>query len=158
MRKIERHIIHASASPNNRDIGVKEIASWHKERGFNNIGYHYVIRRDGAIETGRPLEQVGAHVQGQNKGSIGTCLVGAGLSINDFTSFQLDALKRLHEEICIRFPNITLHGHREYANKSCPGFNIRELILVWYPTFTTPKAKPLTMWKRIANVLNINKA
>jgi N-acetylmuramoyl-L-alanine amidase len=157
MRAIKRHIIHASASPKNRDIGVKEITKWHQERGFKTVGYHYVIRRDGTIETGRPLEQIGAHVQGHNKDSIGTCLVGAGLSMADFTPEQLNALKGLHEELARRFPNLTLHGHREYANKSCPGFNVRDLIPVWYPPFEAPKPKPLTMWQRMVQALTTKK-
>ena len=158
MRSIKRHIIHASASPNNRDIGVKEITRWHKERGWKSCGYHFIIRRDGTIELGRPLEQIGAHVAGHNKDSIGTCLVGAGLSLADFNPAQLNALKGLHEGLASRFPNITLHGHREYANKSCPGFDIRDLIPVWYPPFTTPKPKPLTTWQRLAQAVGIKKA
>lgn len=154
MRTIRRHIIHASATPNHRDHGVVDIRRWHKEKGWRDIGYHFVIRRDGRIETGRPIEQAGAHVAGHNADSIGTCLIGAGVAFTDFTPAQLDALRGLHDGLASRFPNLTLHGHRELTkSKSCPGFNITELRAYWNPP-VPPKALEaprLTFWQRLFN-------
>ena len=126
MRTIRRHIIHASATPNTMDVGAREIDRWHKEKGWAGLGYHFVIRRNGVVETGRPIYKIGAHVAGHNKDSIGTCLIGAGLSLNDFTEAQKAALRRIDAQIKCDFPHVTTHGHREYANKSCPGFNIKD--------------------------------
>ena len=67
MRQIKQIIIHCSATPEGRNIGATTIRGWHKERGFSDIGYHYVIRLDGTIEEGRPIEQIGAHCQGHNR-------------------------------------------------------------------------------------------
>jgi N-acetylmuramoyl-L-alanine amidase len=72
-RKIDLLVVHCSATVATADIGAAVIRDWHKQRGFKDIGYHYVIRRDGKIERGRPEQQVGAHVQGFNAHSIGIC-------------------------------------------------------------------------------------
>ena len=69
MRRIDSIIIHCTASPDYMDIGVKEIDRWHKDRGWSQIGYHYVVRRNGEIERGRPIEQQGAHAKGANQTS-----------------------------------------------------------------------------------------
>lgn len=155
MRKITRHIIHASATPNERNHTAVDIDAWHKQRGWSGIGYHFVIRRNGKVETGRRLERMGAHVEGHNKDSIGTCLIGAGVSIKDFTPEQISSLKGLHEALSKQFPNLTIHGHREYANKSCPGFDISELLAVWYPPV---KPQPLTGLRRLAQTIFKRKA
>lgn len=69
-------VVHGAWTPPSLDIGREEIDQWHKERGFDQIGYHYVIRRDGTREIGRPFNVVGAHVAGQNAQSVGIVLVG----------------------------------------------------------------------------------
>lgn len=76
MRKINNIIVHYTASPDYMDVGRKEIKEWHLARGFSDIGYHYVIRRDGTIETGRDPKLPGAHARGRNSDSIGVCWVG----------------------------------------------------------------------------------
>ena len=58
------------------DIGAKEIKAWHKGKGWKDIGYHYVIRLNGKVELGRPLEKMGSHVVGYNRDSVGVCYVG----------------------------------------------------------------------------------
>lgn len=129
MRKINRIILHCSATRPSMDIGVEEITAWHKQRGFLTIGYHYVIRRDGEVEHGRPIEQVGAHCKGHNKDSIGICLVGGvtkgGAPEDNFTDDQFMSLTLLLSELRGEFgEGVTVHGHNEYANKACPCFDI----------------------------------
>ena len=99
MRKINWLVIHTAATRPSMDIGVKEIRQWHKAKGWSDIGYHYVIRRDGRVEKGRPESRVGAHVAGYNRDSIGICLVG-GVSENlvpenNYTEAQWKALEEL---------------------------------------------------------------
>lgn len=130
MRKIDKIIIHCSATKANQDIGVAEIDEWHKKRGWAGIGYHFVIRRNGKIEKGRPLEAIGAHCKGQNKNSIGICLAG-GININgepenNFTPAQFQSLRKLVADLKNNFPQATIHGHNEFANKACPCFNVQE--------------------------------
>lgn len=129
MRKIDKIIIHCSATPPNMDIGAATIDQWHKERGFNQIGYHFVIKRDGEIEDGRPLELVGAHVKGYNTGSIGICLIGGVdktmTAEDNFTDSQWRSLRNLLKICKADYKKATIHGHNEYAAKACPSFNVQ---------------------------------
>ena len=76
MRYINEIILHCTATKEGIDFNATDIDRWHKERGFKKIGYHYVIRLDGTIEEGRPLEEMGAHATGHNAHSIGIVYVG----------------------------------------------------------------------------------
>lgn len=111
------------------DIGVKEIDEWHKQRGWSGIGYHWVIRRNGVIEDGRPINKVGAHVKGYNTGSLAICLVG-GVDIEmnpvpNFTDKQWHTLELMVRGIKAQIPYITIHGHNEFDHrKSCPSFSV----------------------------------
>ena len=128
MRKINEIIVHCAATREGRDFTVEDITRWHKARGFATIGYHFVIYRDGSIHEGRPLEQVGAHCVGHNKHSIGICYIGGcasdGKTPKDTrTSEQKEALLALLRRLKARFPNATIHGHRDFAAKACPSFD-----------------------------------
>ena len=76
MRNIRLIILHCSATPEGQDFSVEDIDRWHRQRGFNCIGYHWVVYRDGSVHPGRPEEMVGAHCKGYNQHSIGVCYVG----------------------------------------------------------------------------------
>jgi N-acetylmuramoyl-L-alanine amidase len=127
MRAINKIIVHCSATKEGNKISATTIDRWHKDRGWRCIGYHYVVRIDGSIEYGRPVQDIGAHVKGKNKHSIGVCYIG-GLDANmepkdtrtrdqkESLLYLLKTLKRLH-------PDATIHGHRDFANKACPCFD-----------------------------------
>lgn len=123
MREINRIIVHCSATPAGMDIGRDEIDQWHRDRGFNGIGYHFVIRRSGDVEIGRPENEVGAHTRGHNEDSIGICLVGGKASFN-FTADQIAELVELVEALEDRYPGATVHGHNEFSAKLCPQFDV----------------------------------
>lgn len=128
MRKINQIIVHCSATPEGKNFHANDIDRWHKERGFDRIGYHYVIDLDGTIEKGRTIEKVGAHVKGHNSNSIGVCYIGGlasdGKTPKDTrTVEQKTSLLRLLRELKSQFPAVTIHGHREFANKACPCFD-----------------------------------
>lgn len=131
MRTINQIIIHCSATPAGKNIGATTIRAWHLERGFSDIGYHYVIRLDGTIEHGRPVGQIGAHCQNHNRNSIGICYVG-GLSYDGKypkdtrTPAQREALCKLVHQLLSQYPNATVHGHNEFANKACPCFDVQQ--------------------------------
>lgn len=140
MRKITAIVIHCSATRANvdenitlpgEDIGAREIDSWHRQRGFSGIGYHYVIRRDGRVEMGRPLAQAGAHVAGHNSTTIGICLVGGvdakNKAENNFEPKQWAALKKLVGELKRDYPGAEIKGHRDFPKvaKDCPCFDAR---------------------------------
>ncbi|MEG0012459.1 MAG: N-acetylmuramoyl-L-alanine amidase [Muribaculaceae bacterium] len=128
MRKIDKIIVHCSATPEGRNVTTADIKQWHIERGFSDIGYHYVIYLDGSVHRGRAESIVGAHCSGQNATSIGVCYVGGvakdGKTAKDTrTAAQKAALVELLESLVVRYPNATIHGHREYAAKACPCFD-----------------------------------
>ena len=122
MRPISLHIIHCSAST----FGdAAEIRRWHKARGWSDIGYHFVIRPDGEIEVGRTLDKIGAHCEGQNTQSIGTCLIGN----TKFSEAQFAALRRIHGMLQALFPGIKAYGHRHFnPHKTCPNFEIETVL------------------------------
>jgi hypothetical protein len=109
---------------------VEEISRWHKQRGFNRIGYHWVIDRNGEVAKGRAENEVGAHVKDYNTGSIGISLVGGfGSNENDpfeknFTVEQDKALRSLINGVKTRTAITKIRGHNEVAAKACPGFNV----------------------------------
>ena len=130
MRKINEIIVHCSATAEGRDYTVCDIDRWHKSRGWQCIGYHYVIYRDGSVHTGRPVAQIGAHCTGHNANSIGVCYIGGcaadGKTPKDTrTPQQREALRRLVADLQKQYPGATVHGHREFAAKACPSFDVK---------------------------------
>ncbi len=168
-RKITDIIIHCAATPNGRNFRATDIDAMHKARGFKratqatrnfnptlkHIGYHYIICVNGDIETGRGLEEVGAHVQGNNSRSIGICLIG----LDKYSKAQWESLRtcvinlssiiqnRPHAtaEGAINAYNdmgIKVRGHRDYSPdlngdgqitrnewiKDCPNFTVADWI------------------------------
>ena len=130
MRAIGKIIIHCAATPEGKDFTTADIDRWHRARGFEGIGYHYVIYRDGSVHAGRAEERVGAHCKGHNGDSIGVCYIG-GCSVDGKTpkdtrtAAQKAALERLVRELKGRYPHATIHGHGEFAAKACPSFDVR---------------------------------
>ena len=129
MRTIDKIIIHCSATLPGQRVDVETITRWHKQRGFKTIGYHFFIDRSGTIHAGRPLEQQGAHCKGQNARSIGICYEGGlnkeGKPYDTRTILQRIAMKELVAQLQERFTEATVHGHREFANKACPCFDVQ---------------------------------
>ncbi len=125
MKHIDTIIVHCSATREGRDYTAADIDRWHRERGFRCIGYHYVIRRDGTVETGRPLPQMGAHCNWRdpatgttwNDHSIGICYVGGcgrdGRPKDTRTLGQHRALRVLIGKLCREFPIRRVMGHRD---------------------------------------------
>ncbi|WP_237673814.1 N-acetylmuramoyl-L-alanine amidase [Vreelandella profundi] len=125
--------IHCAATTASMDIGVDEIRQWHLARGWRDVGYHYVIRRDGTLERGRPESQTGAHVGGYNTGNIGVCMAGGvkddGVTPEDnFTAAQWSALDALLTELHERYPKALIMGHNGFPgheSRGCPCFDWR---------------------------------
>lgn len=133
MRIITELVVHCSATKPDQDIGVAEIRDWHVgQNGWNDVGYHYVIRRDGKIEVGRYIDEVGAHAKGHNENSVGICMVG-GINSNgnpdaNFTFKQYDALHQLLLTLCHNYDRPKILGHRDLpdVSKACPSFDAVE--------------------------------
>ncbi len=133
MRKIDKIIIHCSATKAKMNIGAKEITAWHKRRGFNTIGYHLVVNRSGKQELGRKISKIGAHCKGQNKNSLGICLVGGidenGIAQNNFTKEQFDCLELVLRNYLIQFPRAKIYAHNQFSSKACPSFELQEWLV-----------------------------
>ncbi len=144
LNSVKYLVVHCAATPPSRDLGVAEIRAMHKQRGFNDVGYHYVIRRDGRVEKGRADSVVGAHVQGFNSVSLGICMVGGinakGWSENNFTPEQFAALRQLLMTLKAKYTTAEILGHRDLSPdknrdgkisrnewmKDCPCFDVRD--------------------------------
>ena len=120
MRRITKIYIHHSALP--RDKGIDEIRELHIGRGFDDIGYHFVIDQSGKVWTGRPIDKEGANVKGDNKESIGICVCGNCDEKSPLKS-QIEALEKLVLELCKKWGKLEILGHRDYSNSDtqCPG-------------------------------------
>lgn len=130
--EIKNIVIHCSATPDGQDFSAEEINEWHKQRGWSEIGYHFVIRRDGRIEVGRDLDEWGAHVKGHNTGSWGVCLIGGpgDYTENDFTVAQWRALVDTIIFLKRLAPNAEIKGHRDFPGvaKECPCFDVQTFL------------------------------
>tara|TARA_R110002020_G_scaffold125730_5_gene283097 strand:+ start:21 stop:458 length:438 start_codon:yes stop_codon:yes gene_type:complete len=133
MRKINKLIVHCTATPQFKDFTVDDVRGWHvKGNGWSDIGYHYLIRLDGSVELGRPVKKSGAHVAGHNKSSIGIAYVG-GMDkqmdewIDTRTNEQKDSLFNLLMDLKFEFPKAVVYGHNDFTDKKvCPCFDAKK--------------------------------
>ena len=131
-RSIKEIIYHCAATPEGKAFSVADIRSWHIQRGWKDIGYHYVVLLDGTIAPGRPEAQVGSHVEGHNSGTLGVVYVGGvasdGKTAKDTrTPAQKAALLAIGRALIKKYPTVTkVTGHNQYASKACPSFDVRK--------------------------------
>ena len=133
MRKINKIIVHCSATPEGKDVKTETIKDWHVNGNhWKDIGYHYVIELDGSIHNGRDESVIGAHCSGQNADSIGICYVGGVAKDcktpkDTRTTAQRDALIKLLNELRAKYPKAIIQGHRDFpgVNKACPSFDAK---------------------------------
>ena len=129
MRKIDDIIIHCTATEAGHDYSVDQIRQWHKANGWKDIGYHYVIRLDGSVEVGRPIQQPGAHCRGHNEHSIGIAYVGGllrGVPHDTRTPAQRRRLRGLVADLQ-KIYRCPMHLHHDYNPlKACPCFKMND--------------------------------
>ena len=138
-RDVKWIAIHASATYPSMRVDRERIKGWHLKRGFSDIGYHYLIARDGTIVKGRDLdgdglvlEEIGAHVAGYNTTGIGICWIGGTKeeahkeAEDNRTPEQLKTMKILINELAHIYPEAKIRGHRDFPGvaKSCPCFDV----------------------------------
>jgi N-acetylmuramoyl-L-alanine amidase len=130
MRPINKIIIHCAATHEGKDISVDTVKRWHLNKGWSDIGYHYVIELNGSVMEGRPVGLVGAHCKGQNEDSIGICYIGgldtAGNPKDTRTDAQKESMRKLVSNLLELYPEATVHGHNEFSSKACPCFNVQK--------------------------------
>jgi hypothetical protein len=126
LREIEKIICHCSASDKESHDNVNVIREWHLSRGWDDIGYHFVIESNGNLSIGRPIGVIGAHCYGENKNSIGICLTGKEV----FTEFQFKTLKKLCFNLCeiFKIHEADIYPHWYFnKKKSCPVYGLGEV-------------------------------
>lgn len=128
MRTVTLLVVHCSAVRPGQRSSVRDIDRWHKAQGWKSIGYHFVVRRDGTVETGRALEEIGAHCQSHNRHSVGICYEGGldedGKPADTRTPAQRLALRQLLEQLHELFPKALIVGHHDLdPMKVCPCFD-----------------------------------
>ncbi len=131
MRTITSIIIHCSATPEGKNFTAADIDRWHRAQGWACIGYHFVIRIDGTVEPGRAIDKAGAHCSGHNANSLGICYIGGlasdGKTPKDTrTPAQRQSIRNLITILRHIYPTATIHGHRDFASKACPCFDVRK--------------------------------
>jgi len=145
MREIDLIVYHCTATKASQDLDVNDIRSMHLRRGWSDIGYHLLIKRNGEIQFGRPFDKIGAHVRGFNRNSIGVVYVGGvredGRTPEDNrTEEQKKSLKIVHEFFSLMYPEAEHLGHRDLSPdlngdgeitrgewlKACPCFDVKE--------------------------------
>ena len=146
MRNIDSIIVHCSATKAGQDFTAADIDCWHRERGFNGIGYHYVVRLDGKLEKGRDVSLAGAHCKGWNERSVGICYIGGldanGRPADTRTNAQKRVLYQIIMDLQWEYNILQVLGHRdtspdlngdgviepyEYV-KVCPCFDVKEFL------------------------------
>ena len=159
MRAVNKIVIHCSATREGVNVSAATIDTWHRKRGFDQIGYHYVIGLDGAIQAGRPVNIMGAHVGGGgNRASIGIAYIGgvdANLKAKDTrTEAQKVALIKIIKILKNIYPEASIHGHRDYTvdrdgdgveaheyMKMCPCFDAEVEYMEYQPKNFKAKSK-----------------
>ena len=122
-------VIHCTQTPKDMDIDVDKVTQWHKDRGFDTIGYHYLIKRDGTLQEGRQQDEVGAHAVAVNGTSIGVALAGGGNADkgweNNFTPIQFETLKSILLKLKDKYNIEKIIGHYQVDDKKeCPSFDV----------------------------------
>ena len=109
------------------DVSAETVHSWHQNQGWSGIGYHYLIRKDGTIEQGRPRDTVGAHCYGENWHTVGINIVG-NFEESQPMAAQMESAGRLLSALCINYGLVpgddTIFGHRDFNDTACPGRNL----------------------------------
>jgi N-acetyl-anhydromuramyl-L-alanine amidase AmpD len=129
--KTDMIVIHHTGR-NDIDASAQQIHGWHiNQQGWAGIGYHYVIRKNGTIEQGRPHWTVGAHAYGENSHTIGIHLSGDFMEAKP-TGDQIESVAMLLANLCTDYglPIDREHivGHRDLMATSCPGDNLYNML------------------------------
>lgn len=108
---------------------VEAIHNYHRDtNGWDGIGYHYYVRKDGTVWRGRPEDTIGAHTVGHNYSSIGVCFEG-NFEVDNMPAAQLAAGRELLADLLSRYPGISISGHRDNDTTACPGANFPDKLL-----------------------------
>jgi N-acetylmuramoyl-L-alanine amidase len=149
-------VVHCSATKAHQDFGVDDIREWHvKDNGWLDVGYNFVIKRDGVIERGRPAMAVGSGVAGYNSHSLHVCLIGGidndGNAEDNFTDAQRKSLAFLLASLNKYVaPKAEVCGHRDFpgVQKACPSFDAK----AWWKAVSSTEASANPPFMRLVRM------
>lgn len=131
-REIKYIVVHCTATKEGADFSAKDIDRWHRQQGWSEIGYNYVVRINGMVELGRDVDKIPAQVKGYNANSIGVVYIGGidakGNPKDTRTPAQKSALLSLLKELKKLYPKAIIQGHRDFPKvaKACPSFDAKK--------------------------------
>ena len=130
-RKLTKYIVvHSTSTKPNEDIKLSDVDEWHRKKGKLKVGYHFFIRRDGIIESGRPPNEIGSHVRENDLESIAVCLSGGkntrGIHAPDYGKQQIESLFVLLMTLKFKYADAEVGGHRDLEEPPCPAFDVRK--------------------------------
>ena len=127
-------VIHYTLTKPNANINIRTVDEWHRKRGMLKVGYHFFIRREGLIEVGRGVNDIGSHTKENDLDSVSVCLAGGlntrGITAPDYTEGQMESLFVLAMTLKHMYPDAEVVGHRDLSATECPSFNVKE----WWTT------------------------
>lgn len=122
-------IIHYTETQEYQDFDIYDVREWHKQRGFSEVGYHFLIKIDGIVEIGRDMDLIGAHCYGQNSDSVGICYVGGkctdGTLADTRTPEQMKSIQTVIDYVRAVYGHLPVFGHNDYSDKVCPGYDAK---------------------------------
>ena len=123
-------VIHSTHTKPNANISIRTVDEWHRKRGMLKVGYHFFIRREGLIEVGRGVNDIGAHTKEHDLDSVSVCLAGGlntrGIVAPDYAKEQLETLFVLVKTLKHMYPDAKVVCHRDLSTTECPSFNVKE--------------------------------
>ena len=160
--KVHDIVIHYTATFPDQEVTAQIVRDWHLARNFRDIGYHYLIRRDGTVDRGRPETEAGAHVMGQNANKLGVAWAGGleratGVNVGVWnpTPAQEASMGRLLGELLERHPGARVVGHRDLAATQCPGGDAGAWWAAWQAKQKAPAPTGLAAWfAALASIFN----
>ena len=127
-------VIHSTQTKPNANINIRTVDEWHRKRGMLKVGYHFFIRREGLIEVGRGVNDIGSHTKENDLDSVSVCLAGGlntrGIVAPDYAKEQVETLFVLVKTLIHMYPDAYVVGHRDLSTTECPSFNVKE----WWTT------------------------
>jgi len=151
-RHVDRVFLHCTASSYDHHDDIEVVRQWHLGRGWSDVGYHYMIHRDGSMSEGRPLERTPAAQKGHNKGTIAIAMHGGQDAKDDFSTKQIVTLREFCEQIRAAYDgDITFHGHCEVVIRDCPVYDYKAYLALdkdghMPPLHLTDEPKPKRQW------------
>ena len=161
-RPVDRVFLHCTASSYDHHDDIEVVSAWHLGRGWSDVGYHFMIHKDGSISAGRDIERTPAAQKGHNKGTIAIAMHGGQDAKDDFSTKQIVTLREFCEQIRAAYDgDIPFHGHSEVVIRACPVYDYKAFLCLdkdghMPPLHLTDEPKPKRQWLPTIKAWGVN--